>query len=166
MIFLVKKKKCLGASEHPFGMGTAVSLSLSFIHTHTQTYCPAAGDNHLQILCSSLLLELGQGQEFIFLDLHPNRLIQNCRFSLPFLGEVVQMLKAFSHHMAKPKVESQLCLGIEDFLIILVVFQKGGMESGLIAVILAAIPQKARSFSFLDQDVCVRGIFKDVVREQ
>ena len=60
------------------------------------------------------------------------------------------MLKAFSHHMAKPKVESQLCLGFEDFLIILVVFQKGGMESGLIAVILAAIPQKAWSFSFLD----------------
>lgn len=62
----------------------------------------------------------------------------------------VQILKAFSHHMAKPKVESNSCLGFEDFLIILVIFRKGGMESGLIAVILASIPQKARSFSFLD----------------
>lgn len=62
----------------------------------------------------------------------------------------VQMLKAFSHHMAKPKVESKSCLGFEDFLIILVIFRKGGMESGLIAIILASMPQKARSFSFLD----------------
>lgn len=49
----------------------------------------AAGDNRLKILCSSLLLELGRGQEFLFLDLRASRLIQNCRFSLPFLGEAV-----------------------------------------------------------------------------
>lgn len=49
----------------------------------------AASCNSFQALCSSLIPELSQGQEFLFLRLSPSRLIQNCLFSLPLPSEMV-----------------------------------------------------------------------------